>query len=272
MPVAERLLGLVQELVGRGGIAHRAMVAWPYRYGMEGAVGEECASILWAMRARVATFNIHHGLGTDGRLDLDRTSAVIRRIDPQLIALQELDRGLDRSGRVDQPAAIEEATGLTVRFRPTVTRPNGNEYGIAVASSDPLEDDFIALPRRDDEEPRGAIVALWHGVLVVATHLSTHRAARRDQIRALASRIESRDGPVLLLGDLNDRGWGLRPLRRAGLVFSRKSGRWLRWPGGAQPIDHIAGGGGIRIEAPRTISTPASDHAPLYADAEFPVH
>jgi endonuclease/exonuclease/phosphatase family metal-dependent hydrolase len=158
------------------------------------------------MRARVATFNIHHGLGTDGRLDLDRTSAVIRRIDPQLIALQELDRGMVRSGRVDQPAAIEDATGLTVRFRPTVNRPTGGEYGIALASSEPLDDDFIALPQSGDEEPRGAIVALWHGVLVVATHLSTIPAARTGQIRALASGIEDRDGPVLLLGDLNDRG------------------------------------------------------------------
>jgi endonuclease/exonuclease/phosphatase family metal-dependent hydrolase len=228
-----------------------------------------------SIRARVATFNIHHGVGADGRLDLDRTSAVIRRIDPQLIALQELDRGLDRSGRVDQPAAIEEATGLTVRFRPTVTRPDGGEYGIALASSEPLDDDFIEfieLPRRGTEEPRGAIVALWHGVLVVATHLSTDRAARGGQIRALASMIGGRHGPVLLLGDLNDRGSGLRRLRRAGLVFSRQSGRWLRWPGWAQPIDHIASGSGVRIEAPRTITTAASDHAPLYADAEFPVH
>ena len=225
-----------------------------------------------SMRARVATFNIHHGLGADGQLDLDRTSTVIRRIDPQLIALQELDRGLDRSGRVDQPAAIEEATGLTVRFRPTVTRANGGEYGIALASSEPLDDDFIDLPRRGEEEPRGAIVALWHGVLVVATHLSTDRAALRRQVRALASRIEGRDGPVLLLGDLNDRGWGLGPLRRAGLAFSRQSGRSLRWPGWAQPIDHIACGSGVRIEASRTITTGASDHAPLYADAEFPVH
>jgi endonuclease/exonuclease/phosphatase family metal-dependent hydrolase len=173
---------------------------------------------------------------------------------------------------VDQPAAIEEATGLTVRFRPTVTRPDGGEYGIALASSEPLDDDFIALPRRGDEEPRGAIVAVWRGVLVIATHLSTDRAARRGQVQALVSRIEGRDGPVLLLGDLNERAFGLRPLRRAGLAFSRQSGRWLRWRGWAQPIDHIAGGSGVRIEASRTITTAASDHAPLFADAEFPVH
>lgn len=223
------------------------------------------------MRARVATFNIRHGLGVDGRLDLDRTASVIRRIDPQLIALQELDRGLDRSGRTDQPSAIEEATGLAVRFRPTVARPGGGEYGIALASTESLEVDFLKLPRRHDEEARGALVARWHGILVVATHLSTFRAARRMQVRALASSIEGHDGPVLLLGDLNDRGFGLGPLRRAGLEFSRGSGRWLRRRPWAQPIDHIAGGGGVRIVASGTIASPASDHASLFADVEFPV-
>jgi len=225
-----------------------------------------------AMRARVATFNIHHGLGADGRLDLDRTVAAIRRLDPQLIALQELDRGLDRSGGVDQPSAIEEATGLRVHFRPTVARPRGRAYGIALASSEPLDVDFLSLPRRRDEEPRGAIVTRWHGVLVVATHLSTVRAVRRGQVRALASRIETEAGPALLVGDLNDGGPGLGPLRRAGLDFSTGRGpsllrRWWR-----RPIDHIAGGKGVRILSSGTLTSDASDHAPVFAEVELPVH
>jgi endonuclease/exonuclease/phosphatase family metal-dependent hydrolase len=223
------------------------------------------------MKARVATFNIHHGLGADGRLDLDRTIAAIKTIDPHLIALQELDRGLDRSGRVDQPAMIEEATGLSVRFRPTVTRPGGGEYGIALASSEPLDIDSLSLPRRRDEEPRGAIITRWHGVLVVATHLSTVRDARRAQVRALASRIEAEGGPALLLGDLNDRGAGLGPLRRAGLLFSRGRGRWLPGRGWPQPIDHIAGGAEVRIVSSGSLTTAASDHLPVFAEVELPV-
>jgi endonuclease/exonuclease/phosphatase family metal-dependent hydrolase len=223
-----------------------------------------------AMKARVATFNIHHGLGADGRLDLERTIAAIQNIDPHLIALQELDRGQDRSGRVDQPAVIEEATGLGVRFRSTVIRPGGGEYGIALASSEPLDVDFLRLPRRRDEEPRGAIITRWHGVLVVATHLSTLRAARGAQVRALASRIQAEGGPALLLGDLNDRGAGLAPLRRAGLLFSHRRGPRLRRRGWVQPIDHIAGME-VRIVASGTLTTAASDHAPVFAEVELPV-
>jgi endonuclease/exonuclease/phosphatase family metal-dependent hydrolase len=223
------------------------------------------------MKARVATFNIHHGLGADGRLDLGRTIAAIQRIDPHLIALQELDRGLDRSGRVDQPSALEEATGLRVRFRPTVTRPGGGEYGIALASSESLDIDFLSLPRRRDEEPRGAIITRWHGVLVVATHLSTVRAARRAQVRALASRIEAEGGPALLLGDLNDRGAGLDPLRRAGLLFPHGRERRVPWRGWPQPIDHIAGGTEVRIVSFGSLTTAASDHVPVFAEVELPV-
>jgi endonuclease/exonuclease/phosphatase family metal-dependent hydrolase len=224
------------------------------------------------MRARVATFNIHHGLGADGRLDLDRTIAAIQGLDAQLIALQELDKGLDRSGRVDQPSVIAGATGLRVHFRPTVTRPGGRDYGIALASSEPLDVDFLTLPRWGDEEPRGAIITRWHGILVVATHLSTLRAARRAQVGVLASMIESEAGPTLLVGDLNDRGPGLGPLRRAGLEFSSGRGpawRRLRWP---LPIDHIAGGGEVRIVHSGTVTSDASDHVPVFADLELPVH
>jgi endonuclease/exonuclease/phosphatase family metal-dependent hydrolase len=223
------------------------------------------------MRVRVATFNIHHGVGADGRLDLDRTIAAIKSIDPHLIALQELDRGLYRSGRVDQPAVIGEATGLSVRFRPTVTRPGGGEYGIALASFEPLDIDFLSLPRRRDEEPRGAIISRWHGVLVVATHLSTVRTARRAQVRALASRIEEEGGPALLLGDLNDRGAGLEPLRRAGLLFTHGRGPRLPWRGWPQPIDHIAGGTQVSIFSSGSLTSAASDHAPVFAEVELPV-
>jgi endonuclease/exonuclease/phosphatase family metal-dependent hydrolase len=222
------------------------------------------------MRARVATFNIHHGLGSDGRLDLDRTIAVIRRIDPQLIALQELDRGLGRSGRIDQPAAIAEATGLHVRFCPTVTRRDGGEYGIALAATEPLAVEFQGLPRHRDEEPRGAITARWREAFVVATHLSTFRAARRAQVRALAAAIGETTGPALLLGDLNDRGPGLRPLRGAGLSLSpgRRIPRLLWWR--LQPIDRIVGKG-VSVLSSGTLDTNASDHAPVFAEVELPV-
>ena len=57
------------------------------------------------MRLRVATFNIHHGVGADGRLDLTRTADVISATGASVVGLQEVDRTLSaRSGWVDQAA------------------------------------------------------------------------------------------------------------------------------------------------------------------------
>ena len=56
------------------------------------------------MQLRVASFNIHHGVGLDGKLDLDRIAEVVRSTGAEVVGLQEVDRHLSvRSGWIDQP-------------------------------------------------------------------------------------------------------------------------------------------------------------------------
>ena len=40
---------------------------------------------------RVLTYNIQHGAGADGIVDLERQAEVIQRLKPDLVALQEVD-------------------------------------------------------------------------------------------------------------------------------------------------------------------------------------
>ena len=42
-------------------------------------------------RLRVLTYNIHHGEGVDGKLDLERIASVIRSVEPDLVALLEVN-------------------------------------------------------------------------------------------------------------------------------------------------------------------------------------
>ena len=51
---------------------------------------------------RVLTYNIHHGEGMDGKIDLERIAAVIKRLEPDVVALQEVDVKTTRSQGVDQ--------------------------------------------------------------------------------------------------------------------------------------------------------------------------
>ena len=55
---------------------------------------------------RVLSYNIHHGEGVDGKLDLQRIARVITSVKPDLVALQELDRNTTRTEKVDQPAVL----------------------------------------------------------------------------------------------------------------------------------------------------------------------
>ena len=57
-------------------------------------------------RVRVLTYNIHHGEGVDGKIDLARIAAVIQRSSADVVALQEVDQATGRSNGIDQAAEL----------------------------------------------------------------------------------------------------------------------------------------------------------------------
>ena len=65
---------------------------------------------------RVMTFNIHHGEGLDGKVDLPRIAALIQNERADLVALQEVDKGVQRTARHDLPAELATLTGMTCLF------------------------------------------------------------------------------------------------------------------------------------------------------------
>ncbi|MDQ3915251.1 MAG: endonuclease/exonuclease/phosphatase family protein [Actinomycetota bacterium] len=212
---------------------------------------------------RVATFNVHHCEGTDRRIDLQRVASVVARLGADVVALQELDAGLERTGRVDQPAELARLTGLTIEFHPVLELEDGR-YGIALAAPAPLGGDKVDLPRLGSEEPRAAIVARWRDSTLIATHLSRSRAARAAQIEALAALAREVDPPVVLMGDLNERRAGLGPLFGAGLSDGPRSRPRLL----SGRIDHVLAGRGLAVTSTSTFRSRASDHPALTADLE----
>jgi endonuclease/exonuclease/phosphatase family metal-dependent hydrolase len=217
---------------------------------------------------RVATFNMHHGRGMDGVVDLDRTAATISETGADVIALQELDRNVRRSGRIDQSARLRELTGMWVRFFPTTTF-GGGEFGLAVAARDPLDLEFRLLPRTRLDRRHGVIVSRPQGIGMLMTHLSRRRISRAVETTSLCLACRRLGSPKMLLGDLNAPGLALGPMRFAGLREGTGFRPTFTSLDTRRQIDHVLVGRGVRIVASWTIPTAASDHLPLVADIAF---
>jgi endonuclease/exonuclease/phosphatase family metal-dependent hydrolase len=169
-------------------------------------------SLVQAQEFRVLTYNIHHGRGADGQVDLERIAAVIKSAKPDLVALNEVDRVVNRSGKVDQPAELARLTGLHAAFEKNIDY-DGGEYGNAVLSRYPIAKvENVPLPSQYRGEQRGMLVVEVHPregqqLWFAATHFDyrpdpTERVKSVEMIaKLLAGRFEGRT--MILAGDLN---------------------------------------------------------------------
>ena len=68
------------------------------------------------IKLRVMTYNIHVGVGMDKQLDLERIADVIKQQHPDLVGLQEVDRGVTRTKGIDEIAELARLTGMQFAF------------------------------------------------------------------------------------------------------------------------------------------------------------
>lgn len=157
---------------------------------------------------RVLSYNIHHGEGVDARLDLPRIANAIKSVDPDVVALQEVDVQTQRSGGVDQARELARLTGMHVVFGRTIFH-QGGLYGNAILSKRPATG-FVnhRLPVSDKREPRAVLDAGFEqpDFRLFATHLDITKADRLSALPAIEKAVASHPEatPILLVGDLND--------------------------------------------------------------------
>jgi endonuclease/exonuclease/phosphatase family metal-dependent hydrolase len=233
-----------------------------------------------AASLRVMSYNIHHGEGMDGRVDLPRIADIIRKEQPDLVALQEVDRGVERSGREDQPAELGRLTGMRPIFEMNIPY-QGGEYGNAVLTRLPVvyyRNHY--LPQSLPNEQRGmlevAVDARGRRVVFFATHFDYHtddaeRLASARMFQSLAAGHAER--PVILAGDLNARPDS--PVLTELLTFMQDSfmagnGDGFTFPAGRpdRRIDYILfnrAAGLVRIGDRVLDEAMASDHRPIAA-------
>jgi endonuclease/exonuclease/phosphatase family metal-dependent hydrolase len=159
---------------------------------------------------RLMTYNIRHGEGMDGRIDLERIAELIRREGADVVALQEVDRGVTRSGRRDLAGELAALTGMKHVFSNNF-HFQGGEYGNALltrATVSGWRNTHYRMLR--EGEQRGL---LWvelemagRRLVVMNTHLDfrpddTERLSNVREIMVAGGGIKA-DG-VIICGDFN---------------------------------------------------------------------
>jgi endonuclease/exonuclease/phosphatase family metal-dependent hydrolase len=178
----------------------------------------------------VMTYNIHHGEGTDKRLDLPRIARIIRQAEPTLVALQEVDNGTQRTGGVDQAAELGRLTGMHVTYGPAMEF-QGGKYGNAILSrEEPRTKRLVALPGSGGKhEPRSVVsvsviarndAGQEESIVFASTHLdfTAEPSDRLRQAAIIAQAFADEQRPMILAGDFNCRP-GSPPLELLGRQF-----------------------------------------------------
>jgi endonuclease/exonuclease/phosphatase family metal-dependent hydrolase len=159
---------------------------------------------------KVMHWNTHHGgYGTDGKYDISRLIAVIARVNPDVISLNEIEKNTSW-GNQDQPAIykakIEQATGRTwyMVWAQEFGQWSSNGKGNLLLSRYP----FSSTARYELSYERtvalGQIVVHGRNVTVATTHLDPDSGTRRvTQAKELVSWLNGFSQNRIVVGDMN---------------------------------------------------------------------
>lgn len=242
---------------------------------------------------RVMSWNIHHAEGMDQKVDVHRLAKLILSEKADIVALQEVDRGVERSKKIDIITTLADLTGMTYAFGKTIDLQRG-EYGNAFLTRYPIieERNFLyRMIRRGEQRGLLQLILEIRGeeVVVANTHLDnseddTGRIASVEELRSTLKRYPTR--PIVLCGSFND-----APKSRVITEMKEEyadpwdqagTGDGFTYPSNAprKRIDYMfvqknpkpnSAGASVQIRpvSARVLPSVASDHLPLVVDFEL---
>jgi endonuclease/exonuclease/phosphatase family metal-dependent hydrolase len=249
-------------------------------------MGIRTAAVNAAARIRIATYNVHKCRGLDRQVRPERIVRVLRELDADVIALQEVVAGRDGSAETNQPEFIAEMLGGYECHFGENRQIAGAPYGNAILSRIPVRRARNYDLTRQGRERRGCLradVEAGGRVLhVFNVHLGTSFFERRYQARRLLSDSILRgidlEGPSVVVGDFNEWTRGLASRLMSDHYDSVDlrlfTGRRRSYPGWLPVLhlDHFYFDRRLRLkkfQLQRTReSVIASDHLPMVAEFE----
>jgi len=230
---------------------------------------------------RLATFNIKHGLRSDGVVDNQGLIRACTSLRADVLALQEVDCDVPRSAHLDQAEAIARACGVAHVFAPALQPRAGGLYGNALLARGTIDHvEVLRLPVASHRQARNCVLARVTlgdaSVSVAATHLQNRRGGaprvpdeakeQVEQLRVVLGALEARPAPRALLGDLNSPPAVVEPL--LGEMGLRLTSTDPTAPArrAVVQLDHVAVHG-LHVISSETILTAVSDHLAVVVEA-----
>lgn len=239
---------------------------------------------------RVMTYNIHHGEGMDGKVDIERIAKVITDAKADIVALQEVDRGVERTKKIDIMTMLADLTGMTYTFGKNIDY-QGGDYGNGILTKFPiLQERNLHYKMIRSGEQRGLLQLVLEikgeEVIFMNTHIDyreddTERISNVKEMHTAAEQYAPR--PVIISGDFNDSPGS----RTVTLMKERFIDSWEvsgTGPGFSFPadtakrrIDYVFLSKGVNQKSfmklkplsARVLQTDASDHLPVLVEIEL---
>lgn len=239
------------------------------------------------MEITAVTYNIHHGKGMDGKINLHRIAEMIHESGADLVGLNEVDRCFSRrSGFVDQVSWLADRLNMHSAFAEALTTKRKDQaqpgaYGNACLTRFPiLSQQQYPLGEQVRSGIREARVLLeiavqlpYQSIKLYVTHLSLNPLVHRKQIDFIVKQIMEDKEVTLLMGDMNMRP-GFKSWKKITDVLDdscqfQDAGTFLTFPS-LRPkvqLDYIFTSKNVRNVKAEVIRTCAlaSDHLPLKA-------
>lgn len=228
---------------------------------------------------RVVTFNIRYCKGMDDKNSLNRVASTLKKVNANIIGLQEVDYLMPRSYFQKQAFKLARHLSMDYSFAPNIIRYPYSSYGNATLSKYPIIRSVnIKLPGK--LEQRG----LQHSYIILPgigplhflnTHLGLSYEDRKIQVAKIAQTLDKlKNNHIILTGDFNTYPHSpeLKSLFNH-LHYTGEQETFLTYPADnpGHCLDHIFVSKNWQVLEKRTLSSQSSDHLPFTCLLEFSI-
>lgn len=152
-------------------------------------------------KIRVLSYNVKNCQGMDGIVDYTRIAAIINRINPDVVALQELDSATKRSNGVVVLDELARLTGMHRTYGASIDY-QGGKYGVGILTKKKPES-WRRIPLPGREEPRSLLIVELKDIVIGCTHFSLTQDDRIASANIVSEAFGEDSRPVIIAGDFN---------------------------------------------------------------------